>query len=440
MSLTDRRGLLAGLGATALMPVTFRPAAAQVVQSVTVQAKAEPVVLTPPAKGTGSVHRALASAWTLRGPGPILRFKRGGSLDIALRNDLPVPVALSLRGIDGAATSEPLASRPAVAAGTTANLSVALRHAGTSLCDVRLLADGTAQPSRPLPLVVQEQEAVPVDRDEVLLVEDWRLGTDGTVIAAGVDAGDAAIVFTVNGEIGPEIRTRPHERLRLRIINACQRAAIAIKVEGVEIRVMAMDGEPTEPFWARNGALVLAPGSRVDGFLDATTPAGSRAAILLSDGKEARPIAYLATANEPPLRPAPLPPAPPLPSNGLPERLDLKNAQRIDLPLSGPDWVRPTSFTASFEPAFRAKTGRTVVLALANRAPTATVFHLHGHHFRLLDRLDDGWKPFWLDTLAVEPGQTQRIAFAAEYAGRYLLESVATDWAAPRFVRWYEVA
>jgi len=109
------------------------------------------------------------------------------------------------------------------------------------------------------------------------------------------------------------------------------------------------------------------------------------------------------------------------------------------LPLAGPDWVRPTSFTASFEPAFRARTGRTVVLALANRTAIATVFHLHGHHFRLLDRLDDGWKPFWLDTLAVEPGQTQRIAFAAEHAGHWLIESVATDWAAPRFVRWYAV-
>ena len=58
-----------------------------------------------------------------------------------------------------------------------------------------------------------------------------------------------------------------------------------------------------------------------------------------------------------------------------------------------------------------------MVLALTNRAAIATVFHLHGHHFRLLDRLDDGWKPFWLDTLAIEPGQTQRIAFLAEYAG-----------------------
>ena len=163
--------------------------------------------------------------------------------------------------------------------------------------------------------------------------------------------------------------------------------------------------------------------------------------ILLHDGKEARPIGRIRVAGEPPIRPAPLPPAPPLPSNGLPERLDLKNATRVDLPLGGPsgDWVTPAKFVATAPPAFRAKTGRTVVLALTNRAAIATVFHLHGHHFRLLDRLDDGWKPFWLDTLAIEPGQTQRIAFRAEYPGRYLIESVATDWAAPRLVRWYAV-
>jgi FtsP/CotA-like multicopper oxidase with cupredoxin domain len=101
--------------------------------------------------------------------------------------------------------------------------------------------------------------------------------------------------------------------------------------------------------------------------------------------------------------------------------------------------VPPTRFNAAAAPAFRAKAGRVVVLALSNRAAVAAVFHLHGHHFRLLDRLDDGWKPFWLDTLAIEPGQTQRIAFLAEYAGRYLIESVATDWAAPRLVRWYAI-
>jgi FtsP/CotA-like multicopper oxidase with cupredoxin domain len=204
---------------------------------------------------------------------------------------------------------------------------------------------------------------------------------------------------------------------------------------------MAIDSQPSEPFLARNGAVVLAPGGRLDAFIDLTNPAGSVIPVLLHDGKEGRPIGKIVVSSESPIRPAPLPPAPPLPSNGLPERLDLKNATRIDLPLGGPpgDWVPPAKFNAAAPPAFRVKGGRTMVLALSNRAAIATVFHLHGHHFRLLDRLDDGWKPFWLDTLAIEPGQTQRIAFLAEYPGRYLVESVATDWAAPRLVRWYAV-
>jgi FtsP/CotA-like multicopper oxidase with cupredoxin domain len=125
----------------------------------------------------------------------------------------------------------------------------------------------------------------------------------------------------------------------------------------------------------------------------------------------------------------------------LPAYLDLKSALRVDLSLGGSpaDWVTPARFAVSSAPLFRAKAGRPVVLALTNRGAVPNVFHLHGHHFRLLDRLDDGWKPYWLDTLAVEPGQTQRIAFAAEYAGRWLMESAATDWAAPRLVRWYAV-
>ena len=52
---------------------------------------------------------------------------------------------------------------------------------------------------------------------------------------------------------------------------------------------MAIDGQPSEPFQARNGALVLAPGGRVDAFIDVTAPAGTETPILLHDGKEGPP-------------------------------------------------------------------------------------------------------------------------------------------------------
>ncbi len=396
------------------------------------QAKADVLALRPGEPDT--------PIWSLGGPE--LRFRRGDNPEVAFGNDLPAPMVLNWRGIDGALAAEPLLARASLAPGARDAFPLPLRHAGTFLCDLALLGDGAARPTRARPLIVAESEAVAIDRDEVLLIEDWRLDPGGTAIAPGIDPKDTTAVYTINGRTTQDFQIRPHERLRLRLVNGCQRHVIAIKIEGIEVRIMALDGQPAEPFLARGGALVLAPGTRIDAFIDAPArEPGAASSVLLHDGKEARPIARLIASNAPRIRDAVLPAASPLPSNGLPARLDLKNALRFDLTLGGPqaDWVVPTKFAATTRPAFRSKAGRTVMLTITNRADIASIFHLHGHHFRLLDRLDDGWKPLWLDTLAVDPGQTQRIAFAAEHAGRSLVESVATDWAAPRLVRWYEV-
>jgi FtsP/CotA-like multicopper oxidase with cupredoxin domain len=426
----DRRALMAGLGAVALAPLS--PAAGLAQGPLALRARAGSVALRPDAAAT--------PIWALLGPE--LGFGRGETVEIAFANELPVPVLLDVRGLDGVPTAEPLTGRPPLAAGAKETLQLPLRHAGTYLGGLGLLGDGQARPSQARALVVRESQPVAVDRDEVVLIEDWRIRADGTAIAPGMDPVDSMPVQTINGRASLDLSARINERLRLRLINGCQRSVIAVKLDGIEVRVMALDGQPAEPFQARNGALVIAPGGRVDVFVDVTGAAGANYPILLHDGRSARPLGKLTVSNEPPLRPAPLPAAPPLPSNGLPAQLNLKGASRVDLALGGPpaDWTTPAAFPKTSSPAFRAKAGSTVVLALTNRADIATVFHLRGHHFRLLDRLDDGWKPFWLDTLAVEPGQTQRIAFSADYTGRYLIEQVATNWAAPRLVRWYDVA
>jgi FtsP/CotA-like multicopper oxidase with cupredoxin domain len=429
----DRRELLMGLGAAVLSPAM--PARAAERPLLALRATAQAIVLSPGGPDT--------PIWSLGGPAsnPALHFKRGDTIDVTLRNELPVPAALIWRGVDGVPTAEPLTVRAPLAAGASETFALPLRHAGTFLCDLRLLGDGAPRPSPVRALVVGEREAPSVDRDEVFLIEDWRLRPDGTAIAPGIDPKSATPLYTINGEATLEISARVNERLRFRFINGFQRNVIAIKLENVDVQVMALDGQPCEPFPPRNNALVLAPGGRVDAFIDVTAPAGSTSLILLHDGKDARPIARLLTSREPPIRSAPLAAAPPLQSNGLPAQLDLKTALRIDLTLGGPQagWVPPSAFTASAPPAFSAKAGRTVVLALTNRGEIPAVFHLHGHQFRLLDRLDDGWKPFWLDTLAIEAGQTQHVAWSAEYPGRWLIESTATDWAAPRLVRWYLV-
>ncbi len=192
---------------------------------------------------------------------------------------------------------------------------------------------------------------------------------------------------------------------------------------------MAIDGQPAEPFPARNGALVLAPGARVDAFVDATCQPAPPLRSCFMTARRPAPSPGSSSPGNPNSAMLRFPRRLPLPSNGLPAQLDLKSALRFDVALGGApaDWMKSGQLCEPAAPAFRAKAGRIVVLALTNRGDIPAVFHLHGHHFRLLDRLDDGWKPFWLDTLAIDPGQTQRIAFAAEYAGRWLIETVATS-------------
>jgi FtsP/CotA-like multicopper oxidase with cupredoxin domain len=369
-----------------------------------------------------------------------LRFNRGDRADISLANEVTAPVVLNWRGIDGAAAIEPLLAHSPLASLANDKFQLSFRHAGTYLCDPALLGDGAPRPFRPLPLIVGENEHVQVDRDEVLLIEGWRLKADGSSVAPGADAAGTLPVYTVNGQLAQEIKARGRERLRLRFINGLARQVIALKIEHTDMTVMALDGQPTEPFMARNGAFALAPGGRADVFVDIAPGAGN-ADIIMHDGETARPIAVLVMSDEPAPRAKILPAPTALLSNGLPAHLDLKNALRVDLLFAGDqkEWLRPATFRASSPPVFRAKTGRTVVLSLVNRASVASVFHLHGHHFRLLDRLDDGWKPFWLDTIAIDAGQTQRIAFAAEVAGRWLIEAAETSWSAPKLLRWFSV-
>ncbi|WP_028155919.1 multicopper oxidase family protein [Bradyrhizobium japonicum] len=422
-------GLRAGLGASAAGLIAGGAAPAVTAQ-LALQARPATLALRP--------GRPATPIWELAAVSHIgnVRLKRGDRCEVVFRNDLPVPLAPVWYGLNGPAAADPLRGRTPTAPDVTETSIVSIPNAGTLAADFRLFEDGLKLPARPLPIIAGETNRVAVDRDEVLLIEEWRLRPDGTALPPGRAPGDTTPLFTLNGRTSFELSGAAGERLRLRFINGSQRSVLAIKLEGHEVQVMALDGQPAEPFPARNGALVLAPGARADAIVDAATSAP----FLLHDGKEARQVGSLTISGKLERR-APLLPPQPLPLNDLPEKLDLKGALRFDVALGAPDagWARPTNFSVSSNPVFRARTGRTVVLALKNPGPVTTVFHMHGHHFRLLDKLDDGWKPYWLDTLAIEPGQTQRIAFAATSPGPWLIESVVTDWAAPRLVRWYAV-
>lgn len=435
---TISRRELVGVAAGLLLGGALLPAAAQAAPVKTLTIRAAPGRVRLKTDGPEIDRPKL----TLTPDAPALR--RGDTVTLRFDNGLDRPALLNVRGLDGQAAARPLVSRQPVPSGGSDSFTLELRSAGTLLIDARLLSDGGPGPMPALPLVVAEPEPPQLDGDQVLLIEDFRQGKDGTLLAPAAEPTDAPWLYTVNGQPSFDIPVRTNGRLRLRLINGCQRNVIAVRIEDHDVRVMALDSQPAEPFVARGGAVVMAPGARVDVFVDAVKPPGTTTAITLHDGGKPTTLGRLFYTGGAALRPAPLVPAQPLPGNGLPEKLPLGSALRVELALgaltSGQlDWFAPSGFRPAAGPAFEAKRGRTVVLALTNRATMPVVFHLHGHHFRLLDRLDDGWKPFWLDSLALDAGQTQRVAFAAEHPGLWLMEAAAAKWSAPLLLRSYLV-
>ncbi|MBN8986179.1 MAG: copper oxidase, partial [Rhizobiales bacterium] len=165
-----------------------------------------------------------------------LAFRRGDTVALTFQNDLPVPAILNWYGLDGVPTAEPLLAGVPIAPGSRGMLTLPLLHAGTLLCDARLLGDGQARATSMLALKVGE-DGMTADRDEVFLIEDWRLRADGSTAAPGMPAEGTAPIYTINGQPSQDIPLRPNERVRFRFINACQRNVAAVKIENHDVRV-----------------------------------------------------------------------------------------------------------------------------------------------------------------------------------------------------------
>jgi FtsP/CotA-like multicopper oxidase with cupredoxin domain len=343
--------------------------------------------------------------------GPALQVRRGEGFSVRVVNELAEPTAVHWHGVrlvnamDGA---PPLTQAP-IAPGASFDYRFIAPDAGTFWY----------HPPLPNPpglygsLIVTETEPVDVDQE-------------ATLIFAASKNGDA---FTVNGASRQTFSAAANQRLRLRLINVCAGQILRLHVAELRTFVMAVDGEPAQPFVAQKGDLVLGPGNRMDVFVDCPPePGGSALITIESTTGISAPIAKIAF--EAGGRTAPRRDDPKLlPPNPLPERMDFRGAFRFDAALGAKALKSDT-------PLFTVKRGRTVVLAFSNPTLENGFIHLHGHSFRLLDALDDGWKPFWLDTMPIARGDKPRIAFVADNPGKWLIDGLGAGGA----LAWFEVS
>jgi len=409
-------------------------------------------------------------------PGPLLRVKRGEEVKVRLVNELTEPTVIHWHGLrlPNAMDGAPHLTQEPVAPGKSFDYRFVAPDAGTFWYHTHFRSSGQLGRGLYGALIVDEPEPMQVDRDLLLVLDDWRLTDAGAIHESFGNPHDAAHAgrlgqyFTVNSRDTWDIPVRTNERLRLRLINVANARVMVLRLDRHRAKVIAIDGQPSEVFDARANRVTLGPGARTDRLVDATLEPGAKAPFVLEYGRnEELMFARLAYAEGPPARPAPLGDPKPLGANPLPERMDLANAIRLDVPLDGgamsmmmggmmgggmmgPSAINPqaglfwalagrSSTGHSETPLFQVKRGRTVVLSFPNRTAFPHAMHVHGHHFRLLDRPDGGRKPSWLDTVLVEPRQTAQIAFVADNPGKWLIHCHMIEHMETGMAAWFDV-
>jgi len=448
-----RRAATAGL-ATTLFGLAERasaqdPSPASVVPSRksdslgwTLTARPQPIRLLP---GTAKE----ADLWTFNGElAPVFRLKQGAEMRLSLRNETTMPLALHFHGIRGPNDMDGvggLTQKP-IAPGESFDYIFTPPDAGTFLIRPCVLG-GSAEPlERGLSalVIVEETDPPQADQDIALLVDDWALSEDGgLVLSEPAPAGRLGSFLSLNGYATPQlIRASAGGRIRLRLANACNARIMRLRFDGLKASVIAVDGQPSSTFEPLRATLPFAPGNRYDLLIDLPPKEGPTGTVTAMIGEGFRLVEIFTMGN----RREALPPVAPLPPNPkLPSAIRLQDAKRQDVTLKGdpranaPWTVNGAPGMLSGAPLLKVKRGTPVVLALKNETAFVQPMHLHGHSFRLLHSLDDGWEPYWLDTVQVPENRTIRIAFVADNPGRWLLASTVMERFDAGLWTWIEV-
>ena len=286
--------------------------------------------------------RAEAQLWTFDGwaAGPLLRLRHGEELRLKLVNETPRPLSLHWHGVRGPNAMDGVGglTQEPVQPGGTFDYRFLPPEPGTFLVRPCVLG-GSAEPlERGLSaaFVVEEPSPPEVDRDLVLLVDDWLVGEDGSLAPFGTAdqaLGRLGNLVTASGEPAPaEEVVRPGSRIRVRLLNACNARAMRLRFDGLRPYVAAIDGQPTDTFEPLKASVPFAPGNRYDFILDLPEEAGATGAIVATVGPGI-PLLVLKTEGE---RGEPPPAIAPLPANkALPAAIRLQNAIRKDVTIKG---------------------------------------------------------------------------------------------------------
>lgn len=453
MTKPNRRSFLLGFAGASLfaaVPIPFARAATNGVFRL---------VAGPDSIGLLGKEYPKTSVWAYNGrvPGPELRYRQGDTVHIAFENKLPQPSTVHWHGLrlPNAMDGVPGLTQAAVDPGSSYLYEFGLPDAGTYWYHPHVKS--SEQVGRGLygPLIVDEKKPPKVDRDVTWVLDDWRVHETGEIDDSFHDRHDMSHggrlgnVASLNGVSSERFEVRAGERLRLRLVNAANARSFALSFEGHQPRIIALDGQPVQPFEPDQGRIVLGSGQRADLILDMVGNPGDQFAV--NDDYYAR-SAYqflsLVYGPEKPVREHLLedgfaleknPIAEPDPAatasnnlvitggamGGLRQAMYRGQMMSIrELAGMGKVWAinGVVADPQNRIPQFQFKKGSTQRLTFKNQTAWPHPMHLHGHVFKILTRNgQDAAREVWTDTVLLDPDETVETVFVADNPGDWLL-------------------
>jgi FtsP/CotA-like multicopper oxidase with cupredoxin domain len=221
-------------------------------------------------------------------PGPEIHLRQGARLRVVVENRLPEDTTVHWHGVrvPNAMDGAPAVTEPSIQPGASFTYEFIVPDASTYWYHPH--AHSAEQVGRGLmgAFIVEEPEPLPVDRDIVWVLGDWRL-TQDAAIAGGFDnpkemsmAGRVGNTVTINGQVPDCMSVRSGERVRLRLINAAPARIFGLEFKAHRPIVIALDGQPIEPHAPEGGRVVLGPAMWTDLVLDMTGEPGRSTSVI----------------------------------------------------------------------------------------------------------------------------------------------------------------
>ena len=406
-------------------------------------------LLPPPAEP------ATAYAYAGAIPGPLIRLRQGQELRLKLTNKLAEPTTLSFPGLRAVNAVAGIAglTQESLKPDASETIRFVPPNSGFNLYLPRAGASDVPQQARGLfgPIIVDEPRAPDVDLDAAVVLSDWnvdasgRIEDDFTDPAIGRGSGrKGGVIFANNGAAPLALKSRPGARVRLRLGSAATARLATVTISGAKVLIVAVDGQPGEPFEPLNNQFPMGPGARFELMFDMPRNPGADVRLDLRGGASAADQPFVAVVAEGEPMDA-RSESPRLAANPrLPAEIALESARRCDFAISGggpaPFAINGGTFIDwAPKPAYVIPRGQPTVFSLANKTAVVQAIRLWGHVARLLHSMDDGWEPYWRDTILIQPGRSAMVAFVADNPGKWPLESAIPEHRAAGVGTWFQV-